>query len=297
MTHTDSELAHGTTLVATLGGQPQIVTFALDALLARGEPITDVYLIHLSLHNPRTRQALNRLQQEFPNDYYAHAGRRCRLRRVAVGANGVELTDIRTAADAETAWQSIRALIADLKSEGRRLHLCLSGGRRMMALLAMSAAALLCDHQDRIWHMYTPEETLQRVKDGAVMHVAPSDGVQLIQAPIMPWGAYFPALRALAQTSMQAVQDQLRRFAAVDEPQCRQVWDRLSPRQRDVLCAFAKGMRPDEVATQLCITLNTVNTHKTAILAECRVAWAIAPDEPLDYRFLRERFAGFVERV
>lgn len=297
MTHTDSELAHGTTLVATLGGQPQIVTFALDALLARGEPITDVYLIHLSLHNPRTRQALNCLQQEFPNDYYAHAGRRCRLRRVAVGANGVELTDIRTAADAEAAWQGIRTLIADLKSEGRQLHLCLSGGRRMMALLVMSAAALLCDHQDRIWHMYTPEETLQRVRDGAAMHVDPSAGVQLIQAPIMPWGAYFPALRALAQTSMPAVQEQLRRVAIVDEPQCRQVWERLSPRQREVMRAFAEGLRPDQVAERLCITLNTVNSHKTAILAECRVAWAIAPDEPLDYRFLRERFAGFIERV
>lgn len=294
---TDSELAHTTTLVATLGGQPQVVTFALDALLARGEPITDVYLIHLSLTNPRTRQALSRLQQEFPNDYYAHTNRRCRLRRAPVGVNGVELTDIRTAADAEVAWQSIRTLIADLKNEGRRLHLCLSGGRRMLALLAMSAAALLCDHQDRIWHMHTPEETLQRVKDGALMHVNPSDGVQLIQAPIVPWSACFPALRALALTSMQAVQEQLQRLVAVDEPQCRQVWERLSPRQRDVLRAFAKGMRPDEAATYLNITLNTVNTHKTAILSECRVAWNLPDNAPLDYRFLRERFAGFLERV
>ena len=297
MTDTNSELAHTTTLVATLGGQPQIVTFALDALLARGEPITDVYLIHLSLASPRTRQALNRLQQEFPNDYYAHTSQRCRLRRAPVGVNGVELTDIRTVADAEAAWQSIRTLIADLKSEGRRLHLCLSGGRRMLALLAMSAAALLCDHQDRIWHMYTPEETLQRVKDGAMMHVNPSDGVQLIQAPIVPWSTYFPALRALALTSMQAVQEQLQRLIAIDEPQCRQVWERLSPRQRDVLRAFAKGMRPDEVANHLNITLNTVNTHKTAILSECRVAWNLPDNAPLDYRFLRERFAGFLERV
>lgn len=177
------------TLVATLGGQPQIVTFALDALLAQGEPISDVYLVHLSLANPRTQQALHLLQQEFLNDMYA--GRRCRLRRAPIRANGAELTDIRTAADAEATWQCMRDLIADLKREGRRLHLCLSGGRRMIALLAMSAAALLCDHQDRIWHMHTPETTLQRVKDGAHMHVTPADGVQLIQAPLAPWGAIF----------------------------------------------------------------------------------------------------------
>ncbi len=58
-------------LIATLGGQPQVVTFALDALLARGEEINDVYLLHPSLANPRTRQAWQRLQAEFTDDYYA----------------------------------------------------------------------------------------------------------------------------------------------------------------------------------------------------------------------------------
>ncbi|GIW89785.1 MAG: histidine kinase [Pirellulaceae bacterium] len=283
------------TLIATLGGQPQVVTFALDALLARGEQITEVYLVHLSLENPRTRQALHRLQQEFLDDHYA--GRRCRLRRAPIQANGQALTDIRTAADAEATWQSIRNLIAELKNEGRRLHLCLSGGRRMMALLAMSAAALLCDHQDRIWHMHTPEETLRRVKDGAVMHVTPADGVQLIPTPLAPWGAYFPALRTLAQTSMLAAQEQLRLFTALEDPACRRVWEQLTPRRRDVLRAFAEGKRPDEVAAALSISLSTVNTHKTAILNECRVAWGLPEDEPLDYRFLRERFARFVQQV
>ncbi len=283
------------TLIATLGGQPQVVTFALDALLAQGDVIDEVYIVHLALANPHTRQAWQRLQAEFTDDYYA--GQRCRLRRVPIRINGAELTDIRTAADAEATWQCIRNLIADLKREGRRLHLCLSGGRRMIALLAMSAAALLCDHQDRIWHMYTPETTLQRVKDGAQMHVTPADGVQLIQAPLAPWGAYFPALRSLAQMPMHAVQEQMHRVAAVDDPRCRQVWERLSPRQRDVLRAFARGLRPDQVADALSISLSTVNTHKTAILAECRVAWNLADGEPRDYRFIREHFAAFIERV
>jgi CRISPR-associated protein Csx14 len=167
----------------------------------------------------------------------------------------------------------------------------------MMALLAMSAAALLCDHQDRIWHMYTPDEVRRRASGGAVMHVTPAEGVQLIQTPLVPWGAYFPALRTLAQTSMQAASAQLRQFTASEDPQCRQVYARLSPRQRAVLHAFAAGQRPDEVAAALHITLSTVNSHKTAILAECRIAWALAEEQTLDYRFVRERFAGFVQRL
>ena len=281
-------------LVATLGGQPQVVTFALDALLARGEPIQEVYILHLALTNERTRQAWQRLQREFVDDYYA--GRRCRLRQVPVGANGSELTDIRTTTDVEIAFQAIRQLIVDLKTNGRRLHLCLSGGRRMMALLATSIAALYCDHQDRLWHMHTPETTLQRVKDGAQMHVQPVDRVSLIQIPIIPWGAYFPGLRLLAQPDSRSIKDQLQRFLS-DDPRCQQVWDRLTTRQRDVLQAFAKGLRPDQVADQLSISLSTVNSHKTAILAECRIAWNISDAESLDYRFLREHFAGFVERV
>jgi CRISPR-associated protein Csx14 len=284
-----------TTLVATIGGQPQVVTFALDALLAQGEEISEVYLVHLTLNDPRTRQAVSRLQQEFVDDRYA--GRRCRLRRIPILAGGAPLADIRSESDAEATWQTMRTLIAELKAEGRRLHLCLSGGRRMMALLTMSAAALLCDHQDRIWHMHTPEETLQRVKGGAMMHVTPADGVQLIQTPIVPWGAYFPALRTLAQTSMQAASAQLRQFTAATDPACQQVYDRLSSRQQEVLRAFTAGLRPDEVAASLHITLSTVNTHKTAILAECRLAWGLAEDAALDYRFLRERFASFVARL
>lgn len=295
MTKTGYFGTNAVTLVATLGGQPQVVTFALDALIAQGEEIAEVYVIHLSLEDLRKRQALTRLQQEFAGDSYA--GRRCRLRRVPILLAGTPLDDIHDERGAEATWQTVRNLIADLKAEGRRLHLCLSGGRRMMALLALSAAALLCDHQDRIWHMHTPEQTLQRVKSGAVMHVTPADGVQLIQTPIVPWGAYFPALRTLAQTSMQAASAQLRHFTAIADPVCRQVWARLSPRQREVLRAFAAGQRPDEVAASLHITLNTVNSHKSAILAECRIAWGVAEDAALDYRFLRERFANFVEGV
>ncbi len=282
------------TLIATLGGQPQVITFALDALLARGETIDEVYLLHLSLGNPRTLAAWQRVQQEFTDDHYA--GRRCRLRRVAISANGSDIDDIRTMAEAEATFRHIRDLIVALKHEGRRLHLCLSGGRRMIALLAMSAAALFCDHQDRIWHMYTPEATLRQVKDGARMHLTPADGFQLVPVPIVPWGAYFPALRSLAQPNPIAIQEQLRSLAD-DEPRRRQVWERLSPRQRDVLRAFAEGRRPDQVADYLTISLSTVNSHKTAILAECRNAWNLPDDEPLDYRFIRERFAGFVERV
>ena len=86
-------------MVATLGGQPQVVTFALDALLARGEAIEEVYVLHLAPRNGEATQSLTKLLLEFPNDTYA--GRPCRFRRVTLADGATPLTDIRNAADAE----------------------------------------------------------------------------------------------------------------------------------------------------------------------------------------------------
>jgi hypothetical protein len=36
------------TMIAALGGQPQVITFALDALLGRGEQIVEVVVLHLA---------------------------------------------------------------------------------------------------------------------------------------------------------------------------------------------------------------------------------------------------------
>ncbi|MCE7987030.1 MAG: histidine kinase [Caldilinea sp. CFX5] len=284
-----------TILVATIGGQPQIITFALDTLLAQGEPITQLYLLHLTPPSARWQGSIQKVLAEFEQQRYH--GRPCRVHRCPIHDGETPLPEIRNEREAEIAGQTIRNLLARLKVEGHKLHLCVAGGRRMLALLVTSAAMLLCDHQDRLWHMYTPEATQTRARDGAVMHAQPGDGVQLIAAPLVPWGAYFPALRALALPPAQAVAQQIGQLSATNDLQCRQVYKALTERQQEILLAFARGGAPQDVAETLTISLSTVNTHKTAILAECRVAWGLAEDARLDYRFFKEHFAGFLARL
>lgn len=277
------------TLVATLGGQPQVITFALDALLARGEQIREVVVLHLSADDERLRGALRRLAAEFENDSYR--GQPCRYRPVPVRVNGRRLEDIRSDADADGAWQAIHGLIADLKRmSDRPIHLCIAGGRRLLALVALSAAMVHFGHQDHVWHIYTPAEFRERAEGGAIMHAGPEDGVVLIRVPWMPWGAQFPALRQLAQAGPEAFRSPL----LVDRPRCEAVERQLTDRERDVLRAFAEGLSPQEVAERLCISLSTVNTHKTRILSVCREAWGLAPDQRLTYHFMREQFGGYV---
>jgi CRISPR-associated protein Csx14 len=287
----------GSILVATMAGGPQVVTFALDELLQRGEVIHEVIVIHLSPQaDPLTGQALTKLMAEFPDDRYA--GQPCRLRFFPIRKDSRRLDDIRDDAAVNVAWSTIYELIASLKTQGRHLHVCISGGRRMLALLAMSAAMLHFDHRDRLWHMYTPSEFLERARDGAIMHARPEDGVRLLQVPLVPWGAYLPALRALAQASpMEVVAAQTRWLDSAERAHCRAVVEQLTPRQLDVLRAFADGQSPQEVAETLCVTVKTVHAHKTVILSECRNAWEFPQDARLDYHFLREKFGRYFQAL
>lgn len=282
-----------TTFVTTMGGQAQVVTFALDWLLAQGEAVRDVVVAHLSPENPRVNHALSQLAAEFSGDRYA--GRPCRFRHVAIHAHGVALTDLRNEADAEATWQTVHDLVAALKAEGCTLHVCIAGGRRLMGLLAMSAAMLHFGHRDKLWHLYTPDELRQRAFEGAIMHVGSEAGVRLIQVPMAPWGVYFPGLRAMVGLpSSQVMATHVQQLASQDRARCRRVVEHLTDRQVAVLQVFAAGRTPQEVAEALNISLKTVDTHKTIILAECRIEWpSPPPGGRLDYHFLKDKFAAY----
>src|SRR6266571_2485307 len=67
------------TLVATLGGQPQIVTFTLDLLLRRGISIYEVIIVHPA-SSPSIQQSLARLNAEFVGDRYTFEGQNLTIR-------------------------------------------------------------------------------------------------------------------------------------------------------------------------------------------------------------------------
>ncbi len=210
------------TMVTTMGGQAQVVTFALDWLLSQGEPIGSVYVLHLSPKNPRVRKALDQLALEFPGDQYVHAGKPIRYRPLNLADEKGPWVDIRGEADAEATWEAVYRVLSELKNEGRTLDLVIAGGRRIMGMMALSAALLLFGHRDRVWHLYTPDALRERAFEGAVRHAALGDGVHLIRVPFVPWGAYFPALRQLAGANAERiVESQVRQLDRQEAARCR----------------------------------------------------------------------------
>ncbi len=283
------------TMLATLGGQPQVVTFTLDLLLQRGIPISELLVLHPEALDERLQRSLERLNAEFVGDYYQFGGhpQRCRLRSHVLQLDTAPLDDIVDDASAKGVLDTVHRLVRDLKQQHRRIHLSVTGGRRLMALLAISAAHLHFDHLDHIWHIYTPYAIRQEVNEGALMHVPAEAGVNLIEVPFVPWGAYFPTLSQSVDTDQGMRRLQAAQMDAQQHTRCAKVVARTTPRQLEVLQAFAGGLNQQEVAHELHITISTVDAHKTRLLELCREVWNIEEDARLGYHFLYKTFAAY----
>jgi len=289
-----------TTLVATLGGQPQIVTFTLDLLLAQGETVDQVVVVYLA-SGQRYQEAYQRLAGEFIADRYAN--QTCHLRgepvrdgaSQALATSGQTLADVITPNEVEAVRRKVHQLLADLKDQGQRIHLSLSGGRRVMALIALSAAMQYLTPMDRVWHIYTPPDLTEQARGGAIMHARPDSGLRLVPVPFVPWAAYFPGLAPLLSSSPQEMREAaLTWLSEAERERCRQVWDSLTPRQRDALRAFANGMGRQQAASCLKVTVYTVDDHRDVILRRCREIWGEEHDGDFDLYFLRGRFWPFL---
>ena len=280
-------------LVATLGGQPQIVTFTLDLLLARGYPISEVIVLHpRAATQSRLQQSLLRLHAEFSGSTYQATQRIIHFHSHVLELDGQPVDDIIDDEHADGTLDTIHRLIGDLKRQGYRIHLSVSGGRRLMSLLAISVAALNFDRHDHIWHIYTPEPFMSQAKEGAIMHAPPEAGIKLIQGQFIALGAYI----FNANQSFRATQEeQQAQMATQEHIHCTEVVNQATPAQLKVLQAFARGLRPQQVASELCIAPVTVNTHKTVVLNLCHNAWNIPHTERLDYHFLHARFASYFQ--
>ncbi len=281
------------TLVTLLGGQPQVVTFLLDLLLARGEAIHQVVVVYLA-SNPRYQRAFRRLSGEFEAGHYS--GRACQLRAVPIQSGAGQLDDIRDNHEVELARREIQRLLADLKAAGEHLHVGLSGGRRMMGFLMLSAAMQYLTPFDFVWHIYTPPGLAERARDGAVLHASSPGEVKLIQVPFVPWVSYFPGLSGLLGQSSQELGEARHYWLDhTERASCAQVWNALSRRQREVLAAFAAGHARQAVASRLSIEPGTVDDHREAIARECSKVWGFQENVRFDAHFLRERFGPFLE--
>jgi CRISPR-associated protein Csx14 len=281
-----------TTLVATLGGQPQVVTYLLDLLLARGEAVDQVRAVYIAPYL-RSKTAFERLSKEFADGRYA--GYPCSFHGHPIQTGGSDLPDIRTPEEVEAVRQSMTALLKELKEQRHTVHLGLSGGRRLISLTALAAAMQYLTPADRLWHIHVPTEFEEKTRDGAIMHAPTDAGVRLIAVPFVPWVAYIPGLATLLKRSPREMGEAAYGWLDEDErARCSRVWEALTQRQKEVLRAFASGLSRQEVAEKLSIAVTTVDSHRDSILEQCELSWQGQSGEDFNVQALQKYFGPFL---
>jgi CRISPR-associated protein Csx14 len=278
------------TLVATLGGQPQIVTFTLDLLLRRGIPISEVFVVHPA-SSPYLQQSLERLNAEFVGDRYFFEGRSLTIhfRQQVLNHYNTIIDDIIDEKTASGTLNTIGELIRDLKQQQRIIHFSISGGRRLMSFLSFSAAVLYFDTPDEL---FTPEHIKERVDGSGVMHVPPGEGQCLIEVPFTRAAQPFLA-RKFNLTPSDTIQTQREQRKEEEKKCCEQVVNKLKDKPYQVLYALAQGLHPNNAATALGIKPSTISTYTSVIYQECRNAWNVPGTERVDYLFVRWKFADY----
>lgn len=280
-------------LVATLGGQPQVVTFTLDLLLRRGIPIYEVIVVHPA-SSPSIQQSLERLDNEFAGDRYTFEGQSLNicLRKQVLNRYKTIIDDIVDETTATGTLDTIGELIRSLKKECRIIHFSISGGRRLMTFLSFSAALLYFDSRDELLHLYTPEDIKERVDANREMHLSPGVGQRLIEVPFAR--AAQPVLAwMLNRSPSDTIQTQREEQQAEERGRCQQVVDQLAKKQLQVLRLLAQGMHPSEVAEAMNIRSSTISSYTNPIYGICRNVWDVRDNEQVNYRYVQMKFASF----
>lgn len=181
-------------LIATLGTEPGVVTLACDLLLDQGVNLVEVVVVHTAVHQPRIREAVQRLVDEFPNkERYTHRSRSCRLRLVELcDEDGTPIEEPRDEWQTGALYRIMYREILNAKKQARRVHLSVAGGRKSMSVYGMACAQWLFDADDCLWHLLS---TLDLEKSRALHRAHPHEA-QLIRIPFMRLNTPFATLVA-----------------------------------------------------------------------------------------------------
>jgi len=259
--------------IATLGSEPQVVTAALDLLLARRAPIGEVVVLHTACDTPPITAAVEALRADAAEHVYAH--------RLTFGfapicaADGRPLADVETPEASQAGFQALYGAIHRAKRAGRQVYLSIAGGRKNLAVYGLVAAQLLFDEDDSLWHLYSAGDFLASRR----LHPEPGDEVHLLPIPVLLRSYISPALTGLrhVQDAAQAL-DHFQRLALEDRlADCRAfVLGSLTPAEwRAVQLLVRQGLSDNEIAARLNVSPRTVEQQLRSAYAKAGDHWQI----------------------
>jgi CRISPR-associated protein Csx14 len=138
-------------LISTLGTEPQVVTATLDLLLRKGENIRRVDVLHTVLPETPVADAVATLKAAFPVSTN-ETNITLELHPFKQDA-GELLSDIDTMPALESAFRELYQQVHKAKHEDLKVHLGIAGGRKPLAIYAMTVAQMLFEDDDCLWYL------------------------------------------------------------------------------------------------------------------------------------------------
>lgn len=264
--------------LATLGSEPQVVTAAVDLLQARGERLQQVHVFHTLSNQPALLQARIDLEVAFTQPPYQGLLPLLTIPLLAApnqnsASPSQPLLDIDTPQAGQAAFQTIYRHLRELKRQGLRLHFCIAGGRKSLALFGMASAQLLFDEDDRLWHLISAGDFLNSKR----LHPLPGDQAHLLPIPLILWNQVSPILTDLDQEDdPYAAAEKARNLQLNQRLESARVFvlSALTPAERRVVaCLLHSGGSDQEIAEALNLSPRTVEQHLRTAYTKAALHW------------------------
>ncbi len=277
-------------LVATVGVEPQVVTLTLDALQLRGFPITAVYIVHTNPSHPAIANSLRRLMDE-----RQHYKETVRFFFVPVRDGNHYPQDFLEERDVALLLRVLYKTVAKLKRKGKRVHLSIAGGRKVMTAMGMVVAQLLLDEKDYVWHLLS-EGMLPQTKE---MHPKNPDDVVLVPVPVLRWALLPSTVQEILvwDDPYRAIERQRQLQAQQQGQLLNQFWSTLTPAEREVVTNLVlyKESIPD-LSRRLNRSPKTVANQLKSVYDKYRNAFNLPPEVKVRERLIVD-LAFFLSKV
>lgn len=263
--------SRSSTLIATLGSEPQVVTAVFDLLQEQGETIRKIEVLHTVASQAPIAEAVHTLAKAF-----ADPGAPLLRLHPLSDPQGHPLADVESAQAAEAVFRLLYRLVHAAKQAGERVHLSVAGGRKTMAVFGMAAAQMLFDEDDRLWHLYSGQAFL----DSRRLHPQPGDQVHLIPIPVILWSRASPLLAGLGEVDdpFQAVHRirQMQLNERIEQGRSFVLGALTPAEQRVVALLVQEGLSDHEIAARLNLSPRTVEQHLRSAYIKAANHWELA---------------------
>ncbi|HHX87880.1 MAG TPA: CRISPR-associated protein Csx14 [Firmicutes bacterium] len=273
-------------MLATLGVEPQVITITLDALLMLKRPIKEVAVIYTD--HPEIKKALGVLIKEFKTEIYPQIS----FRPVPVTNPQGNIKDFQTEDDLHGLLRTLYTEIRQARFMKCPIHLCISGGRKVMGVIAMTVAQLLFGPDDQIWYLIS-----EGWKPGAgrQLHVTANEQVRLVPVPVLRWQEAGTLMQTVTELNdPQEVLAWYHRLTkkAEERRQGEFVKHWLTPAERQVTQLACRGFDNASIAARLEKREQTVANQLRNVYEKLR-EWLNFPDYSVDRNVLIARFAPY----